>query len=86
MTLRDDERRLLGVVTSIVGETDLGPQVQGERDQVRKVRRISAAVMRLWAYTFKGAHVFEIMATIGAGLDLCADMLEQDPQGRGLKV
>lgn len=79
--LQSDERRLLAIISSIVNETDLGFKVQEEREQVKKVRRISAAVMRLWAYTFKGAHVFEIMAPIGAGLELCADMLQQESSG-----
>ncbi|SPJ85501.1 uncharacterized protein FTOL_11282 [Fusarium torulosum] len=82
-TLRDDEQRLLGIISSIVNETDLGLQVQQEQDQAKKITLISAAVIRLWAYTFKGAHVFEIMAPIGAGLELCADTLQQDINDNG---
>ncbi|KAI8712198.1 Fungal-trans domain-containing protein [Fusarium sp. LHS14.1] len=74
-SLRDDEQRLLGIITSIVNETELCLQVQYEQDRVQKISQVAAAVIRLWAHTFKGAHVFEIMGLIGAGLDLCADML-----------
>ena len=52
--LQHDEKRLLAIISSIVNETDLGFDVQEEREQVKKIRRISSAVMRLWAYTFQG--------------------------------
>lgn len=76
--LREDEKRLLGIVASIIGETDLGPTISGETDGIRKAKLMATAVVRLWAYTFKGAHVFDIMGTVGAGLELCADMLQQE--------
>lgn len=76
--LRDDEKRLLGIVTSIIGETDLGPEVQNEHDIVKRCQLMAIAVLRLWGYTLKGVHVYDIMGTIGAGLDLCADMLQQE--------
>lgn len=79
--LRDDEKRLLGVVSSIIDETDLGAQVRLEVEQARQVKRMASAVLRLWAYTFKGPQVFEIMSTISAGLDFCANILDQELEG-----
>ncbi|RYC83350.1 hypothetical protein BFJ63_vAg13753 [Fusarium oxysporum f. sp. narcissi] len=77
-TLRKDEKRLLGIVASIIGETDLSPEIQREQDVLRKVKLMAIAVLRIWGYTFKGAHVWDIMGTIGASLDLCADMLQRE--------
>ncbi|KXJ88646.1 hypothetical protein Micbo1qcDRAFT_189783 [Microdochium bolleyi] len=75
--LRTGERSIVSIVASIINETDLGPLLLRETNSIRRIRRMAAAVVRLWACTFQGAHVFEIMGTIGAGLDLFADMLQQ---------
>ena len=75
--VQEDERRLLGIVRSILSETDLDPQIQRVNDEAKQIRCMAAAVVRLWAETFKGAHVFEIMGPIGAGLELYADMLDR---------
>ncbi|CAH0028725.1 unnamed protein product [Clonostachys rhizophaga] len=76
--LREDERRLLGIISAIVSETELASAVQSEADEVGRLLRLSAAVLRLWAHTFQGAHVFDIMGPIGAGLDRCAELVVQD--------
>ncbi|EFY94094.1 fungal specific transcription factor domain protein [Metarhizium robertsii] len=77
-TIQEDEKRLMGIVASIISETELGDKLASETDGVLKVKRMAVAVMQLWAYSFKGAHVFDIMGTIGAGLDICADMLQRE--------
>ncbi|KAB5566595.1 fungal-specific transcription factor domain-containing protein [Coniochaeta sp. 2T2.1] len=42
-----------------------------------KLRQLAAAVIRLWAETFKGTHIFEIIRIMGAGLEGYADMVEK---------
>jgi hypothetical protein len=42
-----------------------------------KIRQLACAVIRLWAETFKGAHIFEIVRTLAAGLEGYADMMEK---------
>ncbi|KAL2131753.1 hypothetical protein VTI74DRAFT_4653 [Chaetomium olivicolor] len=42
-----------------------------------KLRQLACAVIRLWAETFKGAHIFEIVKIIAAGLEGYADMMEK---------
>ena len=42
-----------------------------------KLRQLAAAVIRLWAETFKGSHIFEIVRVISAGLEGYADLLEK---------
>jgi hypothetical protein len=34
-------------------------------------------VVRLWAETFKGAHVFEMVKVMGSSLDGYADLIEK---------
>ncbi|KXX73196.1 Transcriptional regulator ADR1 [Madurella mycetomatis] len=42
-----------------------------------KLRQLACAVIRLWAETFKGAHIFEIVRIMAAGLEGYADMMEK---------
>ena len=42
-----------------------------------KLRQLACAVIRLWAETFKGAHIFEIVRIIAAGLEGYADIMEK---------
>jgi hypothetical protein len=42
-----------------------------------KLRQLAAAVIRVWAETFKGSHIFDIVKVIGTGLEGYADLLEK---------
>lgn len=42
-----------------------------------KLRQLACAVIRLWAETFKGTHIFEIVRIIAVGLEGYADMMEK---------
>lgn len=42
-----------------------------------KLRQLACAVIRLWAETFKGAHIFDIVRIMAAGLEGYADMMEK---------
>jgi hypothetical protein len=42
-----------------------------------KLRQLACAVIRLWAETFKGAHIFEIVRIMAAGLEGYADLIEK---------
>jgi hypothetical protein len=41
------------------------------------MRQLAAAVIRVWAETFKGSHIFEIVKIIGNGLEGYADLIEK---------
>ncbi|KAH7008995.1 hypothetical protein EDB80DRAFT_511926, partial [Ilyonectria destructans] len=73
--LQEEEKHLMRIIASIVSEINLGLDIQNEIDDVRRAKRMAIAVIRLWAQTFEGAYVFDIMGIIGAGLDLCADII-----------
>jgi hypothetical protein len=42
-----------------------------------KLRQLASAVIRLWAETFKGVHIFEIVRIMAAGLEGYADLIEK---------
>ncbi|CAM1510650.1 Fc.00g009850.m01.CDS01 [Cosmosporella sp. VM-42] len=75
--LRPDERKLLDMVASLVRETDLADTLDASQSDSARVRNLTVSSMRLWAETFKGFHVFEIVHAIGAGLSIVADRLEE---------
>ncbi|KAG0650825.1 hypothetical protein D0Z07_2845 [Hyphodiscus hymeniophilus] len=79
--LTTEERTLLDMVRNMVNETELAVSFEpedgeGPVDEGTKIKQLAAAVVRLWAETFKGTHIFEIVQVIGQSLDIYADMLE----------
>jgi len=80
-TLTDEERTLLDMVRNMVDETELSVSFDCEKgdeivDEGARIRQLGAAVVRLWAETFKGTHIFEIVKIIGQSLEIYADLLE----------
>ncbi len=52
-----------------------------------KLRQLASAVVRLWAETFKGTHIFDMVKVMGSSLDGYADLVEKPgertpPMGR----
>lgn len=88
--LSEHEQKLLVWVRSMLDETEMAVTIDGDpnghgnltsRDIVDdsvKVRRLSVAVVRVWAKTFKGNTSWAIVDLIGSALELYADMLEKD--------
>jgi hypothetical protein len=74
-----DERNLLEMVRSIVGETHLAipfDNNNGMHESI-EVKQLSVAVVRLWAEIFTGSHhVFPLVKVIGAALEAHADLWE----------
>ncbi|KAF7534034.1 hypothetical protein G7054_g6553 [Neopestalotiopsis clavispora] len=86
-----DERNLLEMLRRMLDETEfavpIDPSLSGGQghnpsmdmtinDSVR-MRQLAAAVIRVWAETFKGSHIFEIVKVIGSGLEGYADLIEK---------
>lgn len=42
-----------------------------------KLRQLACAVIRLWAETFKGTHIFDLVKVMAQGLEGYADILEK---------
>jgi hypothetical protein len=69
------------MVRNIVDETEWAVSFdpddgEGPFDEGSRIKQLSAAVVRLWAETFKGTHIFEIVQVIGQSLEIYAELLE----------
>lgn len=76
--LRPDEQKLLNMVVTLVHETELADSLDGAQDHASRIRKLAASVARLWAETFKGFQVFEIVYVVGQSLSIVADTLERE--------
>ncbi|KAL1644982.1 hypothetical protein SLS58_004053 [Diplodia intermedia] len=78
--LSEDERRIVGLVKSLLDETEfaVGDEV-GDEDlgSRRMTRRLNAGVLRVWATVFRGAQTWALVDVIGSSLNIYADMLEE---------
>jgi hypothetical protein len=86
-----DERSLLEMLRRMLDETEFAVPIdpslssgQGHpssmdmtiNDSV-KLHQLAVAVIRVWAETLKGSHIFEIVKVIGIGLEGYADIIEK---------
>ncbi|KAJ9491856.1 hypothetical protein VN97_g1398 [Penicillium thymicola] len=74
--LRDDERKLLSMIHTVIREADLTELSDWADDDADAVRRLAASTARLWAETFGGFHVFNISRVIGESITIIADILD----------
>lgn len=51
-----------------------------------KLRQLASAVLRIWAKTFKGDHIFELVKTMGHGLEVYSNLLDRPRDGGGMMV
>lgn len=47
-----------------------------------KLRQLASAVLRIWAKTFKGEHIFELVKDMGHGLEIYSNIIHQ-PRDQG---
>jgi len=76
-----DERNLLEMVRSIVGETHYAIDVENAKivNRSEEIKQLSVAVVRIWAEIFTGSqHIFPLVKVIGLALDGYADLSEAD--------
>ena len=87
-----EEKNLLEMVRRMLDETEfavpIDPSLSGPgsghpsrvdmaTSDSTKLRQLAVAVVRLWAETFKGTHIFELVRIISLGLEGYADLLEK---------
>jgi hypothetical protein len=81
MDLTNDERNLLEMVRSMLDETEFAVSFASDNgmavDERAKIKQLGSAVVRLWAETFKGTHIFDIVKLIGSSLEIYAQLLEK---------
>ncbi|KAH6980641.1 fungal-specific transcription factor domain-containing protein [Ilyonectria sp. MPI-CAGE-AT-0026] len=76
-SLEESQKRLILMITHLIEETHLADSLGAEDDDPVRIRRLAVAAVRLWAETFKGIQVFEIVHTIGETLSFVAELLEK---------
>jgi hypothetical protein len=74
--LTADERRILGLVKTMLDETDFAVPEEVSLDMATAARRLNIGMLRVWATVFRGSQTWRIVDVIGSSLDLYADMLE----------
>lgn len=85
-----EERNLLEMVRRMLDETEfavpidpslLGQSSSGQMEMLTsdagKLRQLAGAVVRLWAETFKGVHIFEMVKVMGSSLDGYAELVDK---------
>ncbi|KAK7413905.1 hypothetical protein QQX98_007246 [Neonectria punicea] len=95
-----EEKALLEMVRRMLDETEFAlpidpslssagmeiSQMEVATSDSAKLRQLASAVVRLWAETFKGSHIFDMVKVMGSSLDGYADLLEKPrdrtPPGR----
>lgn len=81
-------RRMLDETEFAVPMDSNLPGPNGQREIIpsdaAKLRQLASAVVRLWAETFKGTHIFDMVKTMGASLDGYASLVEKSPDRGGL--
>lgn len=75
--LRDDEQKLLAMMRNLVGEINLKVADSNENPAIQ-IRRLAAAMARLWADITSGIHVFHFEHRVGMSLSAIADLLESE--------
>ncbi|KIN05257.1 hypothetical protein OIDMADRAFT_115738 [Oidiodendron maius Zn] len=73
-----EEKMLLGLVNSVLCETNLKVPIQAEQDSSKRIKRIGIAIIKLLAQTLKGNHVFELVEILCVSLETYAESLEHD--------
>ncbi|KIW16679.1 hypothetical protein PV08_03867 [Exophiala spinifera] len=73
--LRNTERRLLDIITGVIGETSFAETLNTPQDESSRYHRMAIITVQLWAQIFQGVHVLEIDKFIGSGLQLLADTI-----------
>ncbi|KAI1428795.1 hypothetical protein F5Y12DRAFT_632024 [Xylaria sp. FL1777] len=74
--LRMSEKKLLGIVTSIIKETDFSEILYLPEDDPSRYQHIAIAVIKLWSSVFQGIHVLEIDDEVRSYLRLAAESIQ----------
>jgi hypothetical protein len=77
----DETEFAVPVDPSLGGHGSAHGHADGVSSDGAKLRQLASAVVRLWAETFKGVHIFDIVKVMGASLDGYADLVDK-PQER----
>lgn len=78
----DETEFAVPIDPSLSGPGSSSGQMEMATSDSVKLRQLAAAVVRLWAETFKGTHIFDMVKVMGVSLDGYADLIEKPPRER----
>jgi len=74
--LRVSEKKLLGIFTAIIKETDYAGILSLPDDNAIRYQRMAATIIELWASLFQGPHILEIDDEVSSALRVLADSIQ----------
>ena len=75
----DETEFAVPIDPSLAGPNSGSGQMAMATSDSAKLRQLAIAVVRLWAETFKGTHMFDLVKVMGSSLDGYADLAEKPP-------
>ncbi|KHO01732.1 uncharacterized protein MAM_00733 [Metarhizium album ARSEF 1941] len=73
----DETEFAVPVDPSLAGPSSISVPMELVTSEGAKLRQLASAVVRLWAETFKGVHIFDMVKAMGASLDAYADLVDK---------
>lgn len=78
----DETEFAVPIDPSLSGPGSTSGQMEMATSDSAKLQQLASAVVRLWAETFKGTHIFDMVKVMGSSLDGYADLVGK-PRERG---
>lgn len=73
----DETEFAVPIDPSLAGPSSISGPMEMVASDGAKLRQLASAVVRLWAETFKGVHIFDMVKVMGASLDGHADLVDK---------
>lgn len=71
-----DERRIVGLVKTMLDETEFAVPDELVLDVMETAKHLNIGILKVWATIFKGSQTWAIVDVIGSSLELYATMLQ----------
>ncbi len=76
--LNGDERRIIGLVKTMLDETEFAVPDELVLDLAETAKHLSIGILKVWATIFRGSQTWAIVDVIGSSLELYAKILQAE--------